>query len=198
MRRGFGLPNAREMDMSSGGASRGAALACGFVLVLAPAFAQAGGVQAPSQTAAAAAEAPAPQYWIADASIFLGNALHTSAVMANEQLPAAQTPSLYSDQAAYLVNTIQRAIDDTAGLESGAAASNPQALLAIRAIAAELISAKSDAESLYGAATRSQLGTTYAATLTSANQHLQNAQRSLELVARMYGAQNAMVGFAIK
>jgi hypothetical protein len=182
----------------SGGASRGAALACGFVLALAPAFAQmAGAVQAPAQPPAAAPEAPAPQYWIADASIFLGSALHTSAVMANEQFPAAQAPSLYTDQAVYLVNAIQRTIDDMSALESSAVAANPQAVPAIRAVAAELASARSDADLLYGATGRGQLGATFTATLTSANQHLQNARRSLELLARMYGAQSAMVGFDI-
>jgi hypothetical protein len=151
------------------------ALAFGFAVALAPAFTQ-----------ARAAQAPPPQSWVTDASILLGNALHASAVMANERFFAAQAPSPYADQAAYLVNTIQRALDDMTGLENNALASNRQVIPGIRAVIAELVSANADAGYLHQTAARGQLGPDYAATASSANQHLKNAMRSLNHVARMY------------
>ncbi len=81
----------------------------------------------------ASAPAPVPQYWLADASLFVANAGNAAQTLANEQALAVQAPSVLGNQAQFLLASTDRALSSLAALEANAEATHPRAVAEIRA-----------------------------------------------------------------
>lgn len=132
--------------------------------------------------------APVPQYWLADASIFIRNAANTARTMSKEQSLNVQAPQIIGSQAQFLVNSAGRALADLNGLLQNANATNPQAVPRIRRAMAELVAAQAQAHQVFVTASQGALGPTYSVTVTAALGHLQAAEREIAAITRAYGA----------
>lgn len=146
----------------------------------------AGGQAGPSATV--------PQYWIADASIFVANAYDTAGVMEKEGRFNVQAPGILTQQAQYVLNCAARALQDMGALQENSLATNPQALPAIRYIIGQLEAARAQAGMAAQTTSQGQLGPTYQVTVQSAMAHLGRALKALPAVGKAYGA-SQLAGF---
>ncbi len=137
----------------------------------------------------AAQPAPVPQYWLADASLFVANAGNAAQTLANEQTLGVQAPSVLGNQAQFLLASTDRALSSLAALEAHAEATNPRAVPEIRAAIDQLTAAKGQAQQTLDAASAGTLGPTGQGTIRSTYEHLQAAAREMGAVGRTYGAQ---------
>ncbi len=135
-----------------------------------------------SQTAAV------PQYWVADAAIFISNGFNTAAVMNAEGQLNVQAPNILSSQAQYMVRCSERALQDMGALQQNSLETNPAALPAIRYIIGQLQAARAQAEMAAQTTSEGQLGPTYEATVQSAMSHFATALQALSSVGQAYGA----------
>jgi hypothetical protein len=132
--------------------------------------------------------APVPQYWIADASLFIVNAANTAAVLEKEQTLSVQEPMILGNQAEFLVDSVDRALESLDELLENAQDTNPEAVPEIRDAIAELIAAQSQARSVAEAARRGELGPTYDVTVRAALEHLKDAEDLMSDIAKEYKA----------
>lgn len=132
--------------------------------------------------------APVPQYWIADASLFIVNAANTAAVLYKEQGLSVQEPMILGNQAEFLVEATDRALSSLEELLSNAEATNPDAVPSIRIAMAELTAAKAQAQAVADAANNGELGPTYVVTVRSALDHLKAAEDAMGDIAKDYRA----------
>ena len=136
----------------------------------------------------ASTPAPIPQYWLADASLFVANAANTAQTLANEQALGVQSPSVLGNQAQFLLASTDRALSSLGALETNAEATNPRAVADIRAAMDHLVAAKGQAQQALDAANGGTIGPNHQATIRSAYDHLQTAERDMAAVGRNYGA----------
>jgi hypothetical protein len=135
------------------------------------------------------APAPVPQYWLADASLFVANAGNAAQTLANEQTLGVQAPSVLGNQAQFLLAATERAISSLASLQANAEATNPKAVPEIRSAMEQLTAAKGQAQQVLDAANAGTIGPSHQSTIRSAYEHLQSAERNMAAVGREYGAQ---------
>jgi len=195
-----------------------AALVFGLGLAGAPALAQTGPGADPSHRGGAqhtdTSEAPGPepgavqpgaisesassvtpQFWIADAALFVSNAANTAHTMAAEQQLNVQAPAVAQSQADFLKGSTSRALASVKALQQHAEGNNPAAAAEIVGVIGQLVAAESQAEQAQQSAASGALGPTYEATVRSTFDHLQSADKALRGIARSYGSQNlALVG----
>jgi hypothetical protein len=134
-----------------------------------------------------AAAAPVPQYWLADASLFVANAGNAAQALANEQSLGVQAPSVLGNQAQFLLAATDRAMSSLQALQANAEATNPHAVPDIKAAMDELNAAKGQAKQALEAATSGTFGPSHQANIRSTYEHLQAADRELAGVGRAYG-----------
>jgi hypothetical protein len=134
------------------------------------------------------APAPVPQYWLADASLFVANAGNAAQTLANEQTLGVQAPSVLGNQAQFLLASTDRALSSLQSLQANAEATNPKAVPEIRAAIEQLNAAKGQAQQVLEAANTGTLGPGHQSTIRSAYEHLQNAEREMGMVGKSYGA----------
>lgn len=135
------------------------------------------------------AAALVPQYWIADASMFIANAGNAAQTLANEQSLGVQSPSVLGNQAQFLLAAVDRAVSSLQALQANAESTNPKAVSEIRAAVDQLSAAKGQAQQTLEAANAGTLGPNHQGTIRSAYDHLQAAERHLGTIGREYGAQ---------
>jgi hypothetical protein len=135
-----------------------------------------------------------PQYWIADASIFVANAYDTTGVMEKEGRFNVQAPGILTQQSQYVLNCVSRALQDMGALQENSLATNPQALPAIRYIIGQLEAAQAQARMAAQTTSQGQLGPTYQVSVQSAMAHLGHALKALPAVGQSYGA-SQLAGF---
>jgi hypothetical protein len=140
--------------------------------------------------------APIPQYWLADASLFVANAANTAQTLANEQTLGVQSPSVLGNQAQFLIAASDRALSSLGALETNAESTNPRAVADIRAAMDQVTAAKAQAQQALDAANGGTLGPNHQATIRSAYDHLQAAEREMSTVGRTYGAQGYVLASA--
>ncbi len=146
------------------------------------------GEQGGAEPGRAVAPAAVPQYWLADASLFVANAGNAAQTLANEQALGVQAPSVLGNQAQFLLAATDRAISSLTALEANAEATNPRAAAEIRATMDQLHAAKGQAKQALDAANGGTFGPTHLASIRSTYEHLQAAERQLAGVGRAYGA----------
>jgi hypothetical protein len=138
---------------------------------------------------------PAPQFWIADASLFIANAQNTANVLAMEQSLNMPAPEILSGQARLLTQTTNRAVYSLLWLQQNAESTNPRAVPAIRAAVGQLAAAQAQASRLEDAAASGALGPSFEVTVRSALGHIVIAQRWMSQVGAAFGVpQLASVG----
>jgi hypothetical protein len=143
-----------------------------------------GEISEPSQKGAA----PIPQYWLADASLFVANAANAAQTLANEQALGVQSPNVLGNQAEFLIAATERALSSLSALQANAEMTNPKAVGEIRAAMDQLVAAKGQAQQARDAAHGGTLGPNHQATIRSTYEHLQSAERDMAGVGRHYGA----------
>jgi len=111
--------------------------------------------------------APVPQYWVADAAIFTGNAARTAEVMQKEGKLNVQASNIIANQAQYLAQTTNRALQDLNALLTNAQQTNPNAVPAIRRAIAELVAAMAQANVVVNTAKNEKLGPNYTVAIQS-------------------------------
>lgn len=137
----------------------------------------------------------APQFWIADAALFIGNAANTAHVLTQEQGLNAQAPQVLGNQAQFLVAAVNRALTSLIALQQSAESANPGAVPEIRGAVANLVAAQAQAGQVADAANAGIAGPTLDTTLRATMAHLTAAERSMASVGRAYGApQLALAG----
>ncbi len=160
------------------------AIGCGLAFALAPGYGQAGPGMGVGTGAGGAT--PVPQYWISDADIFIGNGIHTAAVLAQEQRIATMQPDLFGTQVNFLNNAISRALKDMQSLNAASQTTAPAAVPAIQDTINSLMAAQAQTQQLAQLAASGAPGPAYRTTVGSALQHLQNSARSLTKVSQQY------------
>ena len=136
----------------------------------------------------ASAPAPVPQYWLADASLFVANASNAAQTLANEQTLGVQAPSVLGNQAQFLLASTDRAISSLKALRASAEVTHPRALADIRGAMNELMAAKAQAKQALDAANEGTLGPGDEGALRSTYEHLQAAERDVQGAGRAIGA----------
>lgn len=164
------------------------ALALGLLATSASAQQQQTGERAFAGGRQALQSAPVPQYWIADASLFIANAANTAAVLQREQQLSVQEPSILGNQALFMVDATDRALESLDELLLNAQDTNPEAIPAIRDTMAELTAARAQAQNVADAAARGELGPTFEVTVESTLNHMREAERAMNEVAQEYRA----------
>jgi hypothetical protein len=130
----------------------------------------------------------APQFWIADATIFSANAWNTATIMSREAMLNIQNQDILASQARFLTNAIDRSLSDIKSLQQNALNTNVNAVPVIRIAAAQLQAARTQAQDVAQSTSQGQLGPAFRATLQSTIQHLENAQQVLQQVGQAYQA----------
>jgi len=128
-----------------------------------------------------------PHMWLADASLFIGNAQNAANVLAMEQSLNAQAPELLGSQARFLSESIQRALFSLSALQQNAEAQNPRAVPAIQGAVSQLVAARSRAAQVENAANAGVLGPAWEVTIRSALGHVRFAQQWMAHVSNAYG-----------
>ena len=80
------------------------------------------------QQQGANAIAPIPQYWVADAALFIGNAANTAHVIDLERGLNVPSPAVLGNQASFLLAATNRALTSLMALQQHAEATNPKAV----------------------------------------------------------------------
>lgn len=145
---------------------------------------------------AARLAAPVPQYYIADAAIFIRNAATTAALMDRERRLRVQESSMLASQGRFLVTAVHRALADLHALETNSRETNPEAILPIRLVIGHLVAARAETQVTENVADHELLGPVFAVTVSAALAHLQTAETALMDVARAYGAEPIIAGGA--
>lgn len=130
--------------------------------------------------------APVPEYWLADASIFLGNAAETASIMAREGAVNVEAPAFIGNQARYAVASAQRALIDLQALLNNAYRTNPSAVPSIRMAIAELVAALAQTHVVLDASMRGLMGPIFETSVSAAVAHLTAANRELPRIAEAY------------
>jgi hypothetical protein len=133
------------------------------------------------------APAPVPQYWLADASLFITSADNAAQTLAGEQPLSVQAPSVLGNQAQFLLAAASRALSSLAALEANAEATNPRAVSEIRGAMNELTAAKGQASQVLDATNNGTFGPNQQAAIRSAHEHLQTAEKAIHAADRAYG-----------
>ena len=136
----------------------------------------------------ASSPAPVPQYWLADASLFVANATNAAQTLANEQALGVQAPSVLGNQAQFLLASTDRALSSLKALRASAEITHPRALPDIRGAMDELTAAKGQAKQALDAANEGTLGPGHEGAIRSTYEHLQAAERNVQGAGRMFGA----------
>ncbi|APR84805.1 Hypothetical protein A7982_10154 [Minicystis rosea] len=143
------------------------------------------------------AMASAPQAWIADAALFIGNAANTAHVLGVEQGLHAHAPQILGNQAQFLTTATNRALTSLIALQQNAEATNPSAVPEIRSAVGHLVAAQAQAAQVADAANAGVLGPTFDTAVRATLGHLAAADRSVSAIGRAYGApQLAQAGSA--
>lgn len=129
-----------------------------------------------------------PQYWIANASLYIANAANVAHILIAEQEVSVQEPEILGEQAQLMNTAINRAMENLQTLEQDALTTKPSAVPDIRNILGQLTVAQVQASVIANAASDGQLGPVFEATLRSLQQHLRQAQQAMKSVADKYGA----------
>jgi hypothetical protein len=130
--------------------------------------------------------APIPQFWFADASMFIGSAANAAHVLSLEEGLNEQAPQVLGNQAQFLLAATNRALASLEQLEQNAEATKPSAVPGIRAAIGQLVSARAQATQAAAAVREGQLGPTFATTVRSSLGHLAAAEREMSLIGRAY------------
>lgn len=128
-----------------------------------------------------------PQYWIADASLFIGNAANTAHTLALEQGLNVPSPMVVGNHAQFLVTAVNRALTSLTELQQNAEASNPAAAAEIRTAIGNLVAAQAQAQQIADATNAGTFGQTFEPALRATYSHLTAAERSMASVGRAYG-----------
>jgi hypothetical protein len=174
--------------LDTGGLCQGSGMSQGYGAGVGPSGegnAEGGGQGQPG----ASASAPVPQYWLADASLFVANARNAAQTLANEQALGVQAPSVLGNQAQFLLASTDRALSSLKALHASAEVTHPRALADIRSAMDELVAAKAQAKQAIEAANSGALGPGDQGTIRSTYEHLQAAERGVEGAGRAFGAQ---------
>lgn len=131
---------------------------------------------------------PLPQYWLADAALFAGNAASTANVLSLEHNLAVPAPAVLGDQAQFLIAATNRALTSLIALQQNAEASNPAAVAEIRNAVGQLVAAQGAANQVADAASSGVTGPGFEATARAALQHLTAAERAMAGIGRAYNA----------
>ncbi len=132
--------------------------------------------------------APTPQYWVADASLFVQNARTAADIISKEANLDTVAPEAIANQARYLESSISRAINDMNALHEDAAEMNQEASDAIEQTLQNLESANQQVAEILQTAQTGDMGPTFTEMISSTVQTLEQAAGSLDQVARAYNA----------
>jgi hypothetical protein len=132
--------------------------------------------------------APLPQYWLADAALFTGNAANAANVLSLEHGLAVPAPAVLGDQAQFLIAATNRALTSLNALQQNAESSNAAAVADIRNAVGQLTAAQGAANQVADAAASGVVGPGFEATTRAALQHLNAAQKSMASIGRAYNA----------
>jgi hypothetical protein len=195
--------------MSIAGKTGAVALALGVALAAAPAFAQTGasggafpggqganagapgfgqGTYGENGHGGQGADAVVPQYWLADASLFIGNAARAADVLSMEEILSVPAPQILGNQAQVLIESTNIALARLAALQQIALATNPAALPAIRAAAGQVTAARMQAMQVARAAGSGVIGPAFGVPVRSALAHLLAAEQAMIEAGQAYGA----------
>jgi len=137
----------------------------------------------------------APQFWVADASLYIANAQNTATVLAMEQSLNMPAPQLVSRQARLLPQTTTRAVYSLLSLQQNAETTNPRVVPSIRAAVGQLAAAQAQASRLEEAAASGVVGPSFEVMVRSALGHIVMAQRWMGQIGAAFGVpQLASVG----
>ncbi len=131
-----------------------------------------------------------PQFWIADASLFIGNAANAAHTLSVEEGLDIQAPQVLGDQASFLLAATNRAISSLVQLQQNAEQFEPTAVPAIRMAVSQLTAAKAMGGQAAQMANAGVLGPPFTTNVRSALAHLAAAERELQTVGRTYNAQH--------
>jgi hypothetical protein len=132
--------------------------------------------------------APIPQYWLADAALFTGNAANAANVLALEHNLSVPAPALLGNQAQFLVSSTNRALASLKALQQSAETTKPSAVPQIREAVGQIMAAQGAATQVADAASSGVVGPAFEATTRAASQHLAAAEKSIAGIGRSYNA----------
>jgi hypothetical protein len=136
--------------------------------------------------------APVPQYWLADASLFLSAAGTAAQTISNEQSLGIQAPNVLGNQTQFMQAAINRALSSLSALQAHAEQQNPKAVPDILLASAQLQAAQAQLAQGQGGE-QGSLGPQYENKLRTAFSHLAQAEKAMQNVGRQYGAQQYAV-----
>jgi hypothetical protein len=145
------------------------------------------GKQAQGPGIASSVGAPAPQFWLADATLFIGNAANAAHILSMEGAMNIQAPAVLNDQAAFLLAATNRGLSSLTELQQNAEINDPSAVSAIRAAVGQMVAAKATATQAAEAVRAGMLGPTFETNIRAALSHLAGAERAMQSVSRTYG-----------
>jgi hypothetical protein len=130
--------------------------------------------------------APIPQFWLADASMFIGSAANAAHTLSLEESLNVQAPQVLGNQAQFLIATTNRALSSLEQLQQNAEATNPSAVPGIRVAIGQLVAAKAQAAQAAASVREGVLGPPFLTTVRSSLGHLAAAERELTHIGRAY------------
>jgi len=131
-----------------------------------------------------------PQFWIADASLFIGNAANAAHVLSVEEGLDIQAPRVLGDQASFLLAATNRAISSLVQLQQSAESTDPAAVPSIQMAVSQLTAAKAMAGQAAEAVNAGTYGPAFTTNVRSALAHLAAAEREMQTVGRHFNAQH--------
>ncbi len=152
------------------------------------------GVGSPSVGQIGEMQAPTPEYWVADASIFLHSAVTTAEILEQEASLEQHSGEILGNQAQFLHSSISRAINSLETLQADARESNPQAVSSIDRALTQLQAANQSAQQIVQASQGELLGEQFSNNVQQLSQSLQDALQSLNQVATAYNATQFIPG----
>jgi hypothetical protein len=138
---------------------------------------------------AAPIAAPVPQYWLADATLFIGSAANAAHVLGVEEGMNLQAPQVLGDQTAFLLAATSRALASLMQLQQHAQSQDPSAVPSLRTAVGQLIAARASATQAADAVNAGILGPTFTTNVRAVQGHLAAAEREMQNAGRAFGAQ---------
>jgi uncharacterized protein YbjQ (UPF0145 family) len=130
--------------------------------------------------------APIPQFWLADAAMFIGSAANAAHVLSLEESLNVQAPQVLGNQAQFLLATTNRALSSMEQLQQNAEAMNPNAVPGIRVAIGQLVAARAQAVQAAVAVRDGVLGPTFMTTIRSSLGRGEVAEREMSVIGRAY------------
>jgi hypothetical protein len=127
-------------------------------------------------------------YWLADASLSIGNAANTADMLSMEEGLHVPAPQLLGSQAQFLLEATSRSLAALAALRQNAMSTNPAAEPAIRAAAGHLAAAQTQAMQVVRATRSGIVGPAFGVPVRSTLAHLLAAEQAMIDVGRAFDA----------